>query len=204
MIVDFDDFHETNHKLHLLHALKAVNAGFRCTLFAVPALGTETFWETVPGWCELAVHGWFHPDPHECQHWPAEQMDMVIHAKPGRFVNGFKAPGWQISDGCYQSLLAHGWWLADQHYNDDRRPQGIAVHCEGDGDHWHGHIQDVCGNGVEERWDELVERVRGAASFELVSEAARVGGYPHHPGAEVSAAGNDRVGENADASRLAT
>jgi hypothetical protein len=39
------------------------------------------------------------------------------------------------------------------------------------GDHWHGHIPNVCGNGIEETFPELLERVRQAESFELVSEA---------------------------------
>ena len=173
LVVDFDDFHEANHRLDLLHRLKQERPDFRCTLFAIPGLGSDEFWASVPDWCELAVHGWLHPSPHECQDWTADRMRSLIAEKPAQFVDGFKAPGWQISDGCYEALLEAGWWLADQHYNDHRRPAGIRVHCEGDDDHWHGHIQNVCGNGLEERWDELVERIRCADSFEFVGEAAR-------------------------------
>ncbi len=171
MIVDFDDFHATNHRLDLFHQLRTANPLFRCTLFAIPGLGTDWFWDAVPSWCELVVHGWLHPNPRECEHWSYDEaMDHLLSA-PVKFADGFKAPGWQISDGTYTALLDLGWWVADHPENDDRRPQGLRTHVLGDGDHWHGHIQDVCGNGMEETWDELLDRVRTATSFELVSES---------------------------------
>lgn len=144
----------------------------------MPALGDGRFWDSVPEWCELVVHGWEHPDPYECSQWSKERMEDLIfeietNSAYNRFALGFKAPGWQISDGCYEALAEAQWWVADQHYNDDRRPPSLYYHCEGDGDHWHGHIQDVCGNGIEETWDELSERVRAATSFQFVSEATR-------------------------------
>jgi hypothetical protein len=174
VIVDFDDFDEGNHRLDLLHELKAANPAFRCTLFAVPGNGTDEFWQSVPDWCELAVHGWLHPDPYECSEWSYDRM-MTLIEEPilWWFQRGFKAPGWQISNGCYEALLERGWWVADQHYNDERRPAGLWIHCEGDGDHWHGHIQDVCGNGLEETFPSLLARVKEAASFELVSEVVQ-------------------------------
>ena len=87
------------------------------------------------------------------------------------FVQGFKAPGWQISDGCYEVLLDRGWWVADQPYNDHRRPEGLRVHRLGDGDHWHGHIQNVCGNGLEETFPTVLDLVKNADSFQFISEA---------------------------------
>lgn len=179
MIVDFDDFSETNHRLDLLQELKRINPAFKCTLFAVPGQGSPGFWSEVPVWCELAVHGWMHPDPYECADWTYEQMAEAIYGRPEFFVKGFKAPGWQISDGCYEALLDHGWWVADQPYNDHRRPVGLRVHLLSDTAssgtdpaHWHGHIQDVCGNGLKETWGRLTEAVANATSFEFVSEAA--------------------------------
>ena len=189
MIVDLDDFHEGNHRLPLLYALRAANPEFRCTLFAIPTLGSDEFWESVPDWCELAFHGWKHGDPPtdggECKDWSFEEMDWLIyHHERGyhdRFVRGFKAPGWQISDGCYEALAEAGWWVADQPYNDGRRPHGLRVHrlSEGastgdDPDHWHGHIQNVCGNGLEETFDRLLQKVKCAETFELVSEAVQL------------------------------
>ena len=178
MIVDFDDFHETNHRLDLLEQLRAANPMFRCTLFAIPALGSDSFWDAVPEWCELAVHGWRHggpdcSDPREAENWTREEALDVLLSAPARFVDGFKAPGWQISNGTYEALSELGWWVADQPYNDGRRPAGLRVHRLGDGDHWHGHIQDVCGNGLAETFPELLARVERADSFELVSEVVQ-------------------------------
>lgn len=180
MIVDLDDFHDRNHRLDLLEQLRAANPLFRCTLFAVPALCTPAFVGQVPDWCELAVHGWQHGDPPrdggECRAWGYDRMSHLIvwverHLR--RFANGFKAPGWQISDGCYQALHDHGWWVADQHLEDGRRPKGLLTYLHEDApDRWHGHIQNVCGNGLEERFDELRGLVACAESFQFASEAA--------------------------------
>lgn len=174
MIVDFDDFCEDNHRLDLLHELKAANPLFRCTLFAVPARGSTRFWEDVPRWCELAVHGWEHPDPFECNNWDTTRAlellrDPIVKT---HFVRGFKAPGWQISDGCYEALCLEDWWVADQIYNDGRRPDGLLTHRYDRESpyHWHGHIQNVEGNGLEETWDELLAQVIAATHFEWIGE----------------------------------
>ena len=86
------------------------------------------------------------------------------------FAEGFKAPGWQISDDCYEVLRDHGWWVEDQHLEDGRRPP-MRVYFYEDGG-WHGHIQNACGNGIEETWLQLREAVLTAPSFELASEVA--------------------------------
>src|SRR3954467_508440 len=106
--------------------LKEINPAFKATLFAVPGLGTDEFWDSHPRWIELAVHGWLHPDPYECAKWTVERMEKLLDEPSVRkhFVNGFKAPGWQISDACYQVLDERGWWVADQHLEDGRRPEG--------------------------------------------------------------------------------
>lgn len=171
---DFDDYHEHNHRLDLLHKLKEINPGFRCTVFAVPGLGSDEFWNMTPDWIELAVHGWLHPDPYECATWNAPRMRRLMDEPVVMryFVRGFKAPGWQISDDCYRVLEERGWWVADQHLEDHRRPPGLRTYLYEDGG-WHGHIQNVCGNGLQETWGELCGRVRNAGSFEFASEAAR-------------------------------
>lgn len=174
MTFDWDDFHENNHRLDLLHQLKTLNPAFKCTLFAVPGLGSPDFWASVPEWCELAVHGWLHPDPYECQNWTYERTVKAILARPQGFTYGFKAPGWQISDATYRALLDYGWWVADQHLEDHRRPAGLRTYFYEDGN-WHGHIQNVCGNGLEETWGEVSELVAGTQEFLFASEAVRVG-----------------------------
>jgi hypothetical protein len=70
-----------------------------------------------------------------------------------------------------------GWWVADHWDNDDRRPNKILSHvitreagAGVDPNHWHGHIGNVCGNGIVETFPEVLERVEAATSFELISE----------------------------------
>ena len=174
MLCDFDDFCETENRLDLLNLLHEANPAFRCTLFAIPAKGSPEFWESVPEWCELAVHGWEHPHPREAADWSYEEALQVLAARPPRFVEGFKAPGWQVSDGTYQALDDCGWWIADHWENLVRIPPGLRTHIISPNwrysDHWHGHIGNVCGNGIEETFFELMERVRAAESFQVMSE----------------------------------
>jgi hypothetical protein len=68
--------------------------------------------------------------------------------------------------------LERGWWVADQHLEDNRRPAGLPTYFYEDGG-WHGHIQNVCGNGIEESWGRLVEAVKGCSEFRFCSEAIR-------------------------------
>lgn len=173
MIFDWDDFHEGQHRYDLLLHLKDIRPDFRCTMFAVPALGSAGFWEEVPDWIELAVHGWAHGTVYECLHWPYERMEALLDHPIVQefFTEGFKAPGWQISDGCYRVLLERGWWVGDHPENNDRRPEGLRTNVVGDlPAHWHGHIQDVCGNGLEETFARVSSAVQLADTFELVSE----------------------------------
>ncbi len=173
MTFDFDDFSEDNHQLSRLEELKELRPDFRCTVFAVPALGSDEFWRSVPRWIELAVHGWEHPDPYECASWDRDRIGLLMDTAVVRrhFVNGFKAPGWQISDDCYQVLLERGWWVADQHLEDGRRPDRLRTYFYEDGG-WHGHIQNVCGNGIEETWPQLKAAVMAADEFRFCSEVA--------------------------------
>lgn len=172
MVFDWDDFAEDNHRYDLLLELKRQRPDFRCTLFAVPGLGSEKFWSKVPDWIELAVHGWEHPHPYECAAWSYGRMEALLDHPIVQdfFVKGFKAPGWQISDDCYRVLMDRGYWVGDHPKNDERRPEGLLSHVWGGRHHWHGHIQDVCGNGLEETFEAVQQLVRLADTFEFVSE----------------------------------
>jgi hypothetical protein len=177
VICDFDDFCEDDNRLDLLHLLHDANPDFRCTLFAIPGRGSAEFWKSVPEWCELAVHGFEHPHPRECAGWTRFQIETVLDYSivQAYFTNGWKSPGWQSSDAVYEVLLERGWWIAEHWDNVDRLPDDLRAHIiqpsyrEGTW-HWHGHIPDVCGNGIAETFNELLERVQAADSFEFISE----------------------------------
>ncbi len=176
MIFDLDDLctdADSGAALGLLYQLKAMRPDFKATLFAIPGRCLPILFDTMADWLELAVHGWMHPDPHECQDWSRERMLRLMDEFVVKdwFVQGFKAPGWQISDGCYEALLERDWWVADQPYNDARRPLGLRCHLLGSPDHWHGHVNGVgVDNGIRDTWGEVQELVREAESFEFMSE----------------------------------
>ncbi len=177
MIFDSDDMHDNNHRLDLLWQLKRANEKFRMTAFAVPGLCTGKFLAELPNWIEVAAHGWLHGGPDcsdafETAHWTYEETINVLDKLHPRFIHLWKSPGWQISDGTYVALLERDWMVADQHYNDQRRPISLRVHCEGDGDHVHTHIQDWGSNGLVESWPYLLERVTTADIFATITEVA--------------------------------
>jgi hypothetical protein len=175
IVVDFDDFSEWSNRYDLLHELKAINPTFRCSVFAIPGLGSDEFWASVPRWIELCVHGWLHETPRECERWTREQIEWVLDSEVVRrhFVNGWKSPGWLTSPAIYEVLLERGWWIADQHLADHLRPSALRTYLHEDGDNWHGHISNVCGNGIEETWPALKARVEGETEFRFASEIAR-------------------------------
>ena len=179
MIFDTDDLYEGHDRIDLLLRLKAANPAFHMTAFCVQGLGTQEYWDSLPDWIECAAHGEFHPDSREAEHWSYEKAREVMMCTPRRLRGGWKSPGWQISDGTYEVLCEFGWWVADQPYNDGRRPPGLRCHRLDDFDHVHTHVMDWGSNGLNESWPYLLDRVERAESFQLISEVVR----PWHPSA---------------------
>lgn len=203
MVVDFDDFganhvisdvcqsHDCRDQLDKLHY---ANPAFKVTLFAIPGEITPELLEWCyhnRGWIELAWHGFFHRDNYECEKMSYEEFDERVaffqdFFGEEAFVRGFKAPGWQISDDIYRWLADHGWWVADQSYNDGRRPDTVPAYVNhGDQftafpkskwqepvevESWHGHTWDCCGNGIYETFDHVKSLVENAKEFKFVSE----------------------------------
>lgn len=213
MVFDFDDFganhiiseqcqsHDCRDKLDQLHY---ANDQFKVTLFAIPGEMTPELaaWTKAnAAWVELAMHGIFHTSNYECEDMSYEEFDEYIaRLQPmidTYFTKGFKAPGWQISDGIYKWLLDHGWWVADQHYNNERRPLNLPAYINTNGEFsahkplpsdnpeqivwedtgiipaWHGHTWDCVGNGIYETFDHVMQLVKNAEEFKFVSEVLR-------------------------------
>lgn len=206
MIFEWDDFgcnhkisdqcqsHDCRDKLDELHAL---NPNFKATLFAIP-------WEMTPelalwchmnkSWIEVAVHGFGHKSNYECEKMTYDEMkqglQLVWGMWPTTFTRIFRAPGWQISDDCLRYLAENDWIIADQDYNNDRRPEKARNYLHDfeaekqgeqkfyilkDGvrhyvDAWHGHTWSVGWNGIEESFDEVKELVMKTKNFKFVSE----------------------------------
>lgn len=135
-ICDLDDFCEDTRSLadlRRLDELRAVIPTFKATLFTIGGRCTKGFIADIKAsrpWLDLVPHGWTHHTNRECEQWTADVCKQALAASRilGLTTRGFKAPGWQISDGCYQALLEEGYWVADQNYNDGRRPYGMPVY----------------------------------------------------------------------------
>ncbi len=150
-IVDFDDWQPTAMALPYLDQFKQMFPNFKVTLFAIPGRFIEhqalfEEYEKRKEWVQLAVHGWQHADNYEASRWSKEVTVYFLNEVERMFpffVKGFKAPGWQISDGCYQGLLEKGYWVADQSYNDERRPKELKAYTTAHPWIVHGHTWDM-------------------------------------------------------------
>lgn len=186
MIFDSDDF-GVNHVISemcqthdcrdMLMTYKEANPKFKATLFTVPGEVTAelTSWcQLNKDWIEVAVHGFFHTSNYECEKLSYDDFDFLMRQfddiLKACFVKGFKAPGWQISDDIYKWLLDHGYWVADQEYNNDRRPKELPVYLIGD-DSYHTHTWNCVGNGIYELYEDIMKKIKDVDEFKFVSEA---------------------------------
>lgn len=188
-ISDMCQSHDCRDKLDEFHY---TNPNFKATLFAIPAQMTFELLEWCKSnnsWIELAVHGIFHSSNYECEKMTYAEFDAAIAPFDGMledyFVKGFKAPGWQISDGVYDWLESNEWWVADQSYNNDRRPILIPSYVNDNGTFYtprgddgsiegkHYHTWDCVGNGVYEMSDQIKQDIQGKIDFMFVSEAVQ-------------------------------
>ena len=175
-VLDFDDFRRENSRLDLLDELKRRVTDLKVTLFTIPMSScgwmAHMNWlaqvrEERP-WIELAMHG-LHHDYLECSHWdqPRSLTHLLAVEETGIFVPGFKAPYWETSPGLYAALIERNWWIADHPKNISKRPAGLRVYELDRSERVHGHIQNVCGNGLEEKF-EYYTSLKGP--FQFVSE----------------------------------
>lgn len=174
VISDMCQSHDCRDQLDKFHI---ANPSFKATLFAIPGEMTQELlnWcEANKNWVELAVHGFFHTSNYECEKMTYEEFDAHMESFydmfEDYFVKGFKAPGWQISNACYEWLYDNDWWVADQAYNDARRPEKLPVYKIVE-QSMHHHTWDCVGNGVYEQEQYILDRIKGETDFRFVSEA---------------------------------
>jgi len=159
-VIDLDDFHDENFSGDLLVHMKVMQPNLKVTLFAIPALCSREFvrrWQACD-WVDLVPHGLTHKTSRECQNWTRQQMlDCIDFTETMGFTSrGFKAPGWQISDGCYEALLERGYWVADQTYNNERRPPQLRTYLLDSSAKIHGHIGGTLDNELSCIADRIV------------------------------------------------
>lgn len=152
-IVDFDDFCEGNTRLKELLLVKAEVPSFKVNLFTIPGKCSKGFLKEMEkyDWIDLIPHGFMHPTPREAENWTYEEAFWYLEDFMYRgFTKGFKAPGWQISTPTYQALLDLGYWVADQSYNNERRPKELKAYILDSGNKIHGHIGHMGGHNTNE------------------------------------------------------
>ena len=165
-ILDFDDFSQSNNRLDLLFELKSFNPRFKATLFTPAGLSSYEFLKEINklDWLELALHGWYHL-PKECKEWDYKKTISYLEEaeKLGVFVKGFKCPMWIANEYVLQALADKDWWYADNpisEYAHIKRPENLKIYYAGTKEivpgvmggnyqRYHGHIQEIGGNGLE-------------------------------------------------------
>jgi len=179
-VLDLDDAYPGNDRMELLCDLKRQVPGLRVTLFAIPGRCTREWVASLPPWVEIVPHGWRHETNRECEQWKDQIMRHALESLPHRpaWAEGFKAPGWQISDGCYAELERRGYWVADQPYNNHRRPPGLRAYLLGEPPagvrQIHGHVGHLNGHNANEL-EYLVPEILACRDMEwrFVSEVVR-------------------------------
>lgn len=167
-IIDADDFHQSNNGLEILFYIKSQAPDFRINLFTIPGLCNEAFLREVRklDWIDMIPHGWLHPTPLECLEWSYERSkEYLKQIEPFGFTKGFRAPGWQISDGMYRALLEEGYWVADQTYNNLRRPPELPFYLLDAPGKLHFHIGGRNNNNQIGMFAERLCKLQGQFEF---------------------------------------
>lgn len=192
--IEYDDFGPVNSNFGILENFKEHYPNFKVTLFTVPwdVRFGRSFQESAPitlekfkpfvdavnscDWIEIALHG--------LSHAPLEFAELSYDAAIKRLVIGmkmfenvgiknftkiFKAPQWEISEEAEQAAKDMGFLvLHDQYYNwnlaSDRPNEGSQEPFI-----MHGHVQDVCDNGMAETMHRVL-KLPVDTEFKFLSE----------------------------------
>jgi phenylalanine-4-hydroxylase len=170
-IIDADDFCEENSGLYSLVKIKEANKDFKITLFTIVGRCSMGFIEEIKkfDWIEMVPHGWMHETSRECENWTLKECEEYLdEIEKYGLVKGFKAPGWQISQDMYFALKDRGYWVADQGYNNERRPKMRNYIHKPTNLHYHiGHMGGHNANEIGGYIDFLSE-LKG--DFKFISE----------------------------------
>ena len=157
-IVESDDFQDKANRsgIEYLFYWKSRYPKFKITLFTIPDLTSLEYLNLVGfpnDWVELAVHGYSHQSNFECFNWDESGTHILMERveKTGKYIKGFKAPGWQLTgneqgvgsgypltppsllakdnQAIYKALGDRGYWIMDRHYNASLRPKDANVIC---------------------------------------------------------------------------
>lgn len=192
--IEYDDFGPVNSNFGILENFKEHYPNFKVTMFTVPweiRFGRnlqESSPITLPkfkpfvdainecDWIEIALHGLTHAPLEfaELSYKAAMQrivigMKMFENVGIKNFAKIFKAPQWEISEEAEQAAKDMGFLvLHDQYYNwnlANDKPNANAVEPF----IMHGHVQDVCDNGMAETMHRVL-KLPVDTEFKFLSE----------------------------------
>ena len=153
-IVDADDFCEGNSGFETLQSIKHQVPDFKISLFTIVGKCSIEFLDEMSSldWIQLYPHGLYHKTSRECENWSFMRcMNYLKLCEDLKiFEKCFKAPGWQISDGMYKALCCRGWRVADQAYNNERRPKDLEAYILDSPNKLHYHIGHMGGHNANE------------------------------------------------------
>jgi hypothetical protein len=192
--LEADDFGPLNHRFDVLEKLRDRYPNFKITMFTIPwdiRYNTEkggtpivkeeySAWRNVvkhaikDGWLEIAVHGFTHV-PNEFGGIDARMADAKIQFAEKmfddsgiKFTKIFKAPHWQLSQEGKEAIEKRGYKVVEDGYYNWNWKDEFPV--ELDDVIGHGHVQNVCDNGLEEALIRLVQ-IPNEYEFKFLSEA---------------------------------
>ena len=155
--LDLDDFGEANTRLDWLWILKNEFPNFKVNLFTIPSASSLNFLEYIKtlDWIQICVHGAQHLNNEEVSESSLKEFNKFGYAKV------YRAPFWQLSDEMYNRLkkldykiminpsdfregIKYNWNIKDS-------PPELPIL------YGHGHVQDVCENGLMESLENIMK-----------------------------------------------
>lgn len=192
IVLSLDDFYSCNHQFAKLDKLNDHFDNFKITVFSVATCMPEDWvrFDVLPRkYLSLAIHGYYHTF-WECHYWSeVTAIKSITDAEEAWTIKGFKAPFWMDSDGTLAACKKLGYWVA---LNKDeppysRLPNGLPIYIHDADiahipDKWdkpylklHGHVQNVCGNGLAECFDNLIKLPKNT-EFVWIDDYMKAGG----------------------------
>lgn len=180
--LEYDDFGPQNSNFGLLEKLKEHYPNFKVTLFTVPwdVRFGRNLQESAPitldkfaPWCEAVSNAdWIEVALHGLTHSPLEFAELSYEAAIKRIVIGmkmfenkgfknfakvFKAPQWEISPEAKRAATDMGFVVVeDGYYNWNLANDGPDADAN-EPYIMHGHVQDVCENGMSETFHKVTK-----------------------------------------------
>lgn len=196
VILDLDDFSPLYSSIDLLLKFKDYYPHFRVSLFTVSNFNKKYPISKFKPWCdkirkldfvELLIHGYDHTPGEFKRISKRKAVEKIISAEREFMKSGlkykkiFRAPHWQLNNETYSALSELGYAVAD--HEDNAAPRELTCYQY----NWsinapipnlqvikgHGHMQNVCGNGLKECFENLFQFPNNT-KFITISEYIRM------------------------------